>query len=91
VVELAGPQDPTPTDVARALSGVLGRPVTVAAHPPAAAEPTFASFGLPKPWARLYAEMYAGIADGRVAWEGAGPTHRGRVGLEEGLRRLTGR
>jgi NAD(P)H dehydrogenase (quinone) len=87
VVELAGPTDPTPAQVAEALSALLGRPVQAVASPPAAAEPAFESFGMARPFAALYRELYEGIASGLVAWE-HGPDRRGAVGVAEGLSRL---
>lgn len=86
IVALAGPVDPTASSVAAAVSGILGRPVALAVQPVAAAADGLLAAGVPAPWAKLYAEMYAGIASGQVAFDST--PIRGKVGIEEGLRPL---
>ncbi len=88
VIELAGPTDPTPADVAAALTKLLGRAVKVQVAPPAAAVGAFQSFGFSEHMSRLYAEMYEGFVKGTLRWEGK-PV-RGEVSLEAGLSRLLG-
>ncbi|MCB9676401.1 MAG: NmrA family NAD(P)-binding protein [Alphaproteobacteria bacterium] len=88
VVELAGPSDPTPEDVAAAFSKVLGRPVQVVAPPLESVVPTFEGMGLPTAWAKLYEGLYRGVAEGRVAT--AGPVTRGVDDVETAARRLLG-
>ena len=90
VIELSGPEDVTPSDVAATLTGLLGRPVTVVEAPLHAVVPTFMSFGMSQQVSELYREMYAGFLDGTVAWEGKGERARGTIGLDEGLRQLLG-
>jgi uncharacterized protein YbjT (DUF2867 family) len=88
-VELAGPEEASAGDVARALSSVLGRPVRVLEAPLAAVVPTFTSFGISANVAGLYRDMYQGIIDGTVAWEGSPALKaRGRETLESTLRGL---
>lgn len=70
VVELAGPEDLAPTDVAAALSALLGRPVEAIRHPPEAAVPAFVGLGFTEHIAELVARMYAGYDAGTVAFEG---------------------
>jgi uncharacterized protein YbjT (DUF2867 family) len=89
VVGLAGPADPTGTEVAAAVGRLLGRPVGLAAHPVAAAAGGLEAAGVPAPWAKLYAEMYAGISSGRVAFDGVRVV-RGAVGVQDGLAPLLG-
>jgi uncharacterized protein YbjT (DUF2867 family) len=89
VIELSGPTDPTPKDVAAAFSRVLGKPVNVIEVPLEAVVPTFESFGISKNIASLYREMYAGIASGKVAPE-PGEHVRGTTPLETTLRELLG-
>ena len=86
ILELAGPRDYAPEDLAASLSGPLGKPVRVQALPIDAVEPTFVAIGMPAGVARLFREMYAGVNSGLVAWEGA-PAHarRGRLGAAEVL------
>lgn len=88
VIELAGPTDPTPAQVAAACSRILGRPVNVVEAPLSAVVPTFTSFGISENIAGLYKEMYEGIAAGKVEPEGA--LTRGTTPLEDTLRALLG-
>jgi len=69
-VELAGPRDYTGDDVAGELSKQLGRPIAAVDVPIEQAVPTLTSVGVPAASAALFAEMYAGIISGLVAFEG---------------------
>lgn len=89
VIELAGPTDPTPREVAATFAKILGRPVQAVAPPIAAVVPTFTSFGISQNIAELYQEMYEGIASGHVVAEG-GEKVRGTTSLEDTLRQLAG-
>ena len=71
VIELAGPRDYTPADLAAAAGALAGRRVDAQDAPLDAVVPTFTSFGLSPAFAALFREMYAGIIAGRVAWQGA--------------------
>jgi NAD(P)H dehydrogenase (quinone) len=81
IIELLGPQDWTPEDVARALGQLLGRDVRVQGLPLEAVEPAFVSTGMSPATARLVREMIEGVNAGRVAPEG-GPAllRRGALG-----------
>ncbi len=80
IIELAGPEDYSPTDIAGALAGLLNRPVHVAEAPLSAVVPGFKNLGFTEDVARLFEEMYAGINSGRVAFSGAGSElHRGEL------------
>ncbi len=76
LVELVGPEDWTPEDVARELSRVLGRDVRVQGAPLDAVVPTFTSFGLPVGAAQLFRELYEGLNSGHIAREGGRATLR---------------
>ena len=89
VVQLAGPVDPTPADVARTLAGLLGRPVQAAPVPLQAAEATLVGAGLPPAWAAMYRELYEGVANGKVALDHH-EVVRGTVDLRTALARLVG-
>jgi NAD(P)H dehydrogenase (quinone) len=92
VIELSGPVEVSPNDVAAALERVLGRPVKIAEAPLEAVVPTFTSFGISQNVAELFRQMYAGLASGHIAWEGKGAEAlRGTTGIEETLRALTGK
>ena len=91
ILELSGPSDASPKDVAQGVSGILGRDVQVAEAPLAAVVPTFTSFGMSENVAELFREMYQGIASGRVAFEGRGTEAvRGKLPLNDALRGMLG-
>jgi uncharacterized protein YbjT (DUF2867 family) len=80
VLELAGPEDYSPADIAGAIAGVLNRTVHVAEAPLGTVVLTFKGLGFTDDVARLFEEMYAGINSGRVAFSGAGSElHRGEL------------
>lgn len=83
IVELSGPKDPTAAEVADTFGSVLGRDVQLAAAPAEAARGALQGMGLPAPVAHMYGEMYEGIAQGLVAFEGA--PIRGRVPLADSV------
>ena len=68
--ELAGPRDYKPEDIAASLGIVLGRDITLHSIPPKEAVGAMTSSGLPEPMARLLAEMYQGINNGFITFEG---------------------
>jgi uncharacterized protein YbjT (DUF2867 family) len=90
VIELSGPADVTPADIAAALGRILGRTVQVVEAPLDAVVPTFMSFGMSQHMSEIYREMYAGFLAGDVTWEGRGEPMRGSVGVAEGLRAMLG-
>jgi uncharacterized protein YbjT (DUF2867 family) len=91
VLELSGPQDLTPVEVAAEVAKQLGKSVQVVEAPLDAVVPTFTSFGISPDIARLYREMYAGLISGRVAFEGGrAEARRGSTTLEATLRTLLG-
>jgi uncharacterized protein YbjT (DUF2867 family) len=89
-IELAGPADPTPTEVAATFTRILGRAVNAVAAPLAAVVPTFTSFGISQNIAALYQEMYEGFASGHIVPERGNEQVRGTTTLEETLRGLVG-
>jgi uncharacterized protein YbjT (DUF2867 family) len=89
VIELAGPTDPTPNEIAATFAKILGRPVKAVAAPVAAVVPTFTSFGISQNVAELFQEMYEGFASGHVVAE-SGEHARGTTSLEDTLRGLVG-
>ena len=92
IIELSGPSDVSPEDVAQAFSNILGRSVKVVEPPMAAAVPTFTSFGISQNVAELFQELYEGIANGKIAYEGGKAERlRGSTTAEQALRPLTGK
>jgi uncharacterized protein YbjT (DUF2867 family) len=91
ILELAGPQDLTPHDVAAAMSRLLGRSITVAEAPLEAVVPTFTSFGISEHVAGLFRELYQAIRTGKLIWEGP-PAElvRGTTTVEPVLKSLLG-
>jgi len=86
VIELAGPRDLSPADVAATLGRLRGRPIEVREAPLDAVVPTFTSFGVSPAMAELYREMIGGIVSGRVAWQGGeARARRGSTTVEEVL------
>lgn len=91
VVELSGPRDVSTAEVAQVVSKILGKPVNLVEPPLDAVVPTFTSFGISTNIASLFRDMYAGLADGTIAWEGGSAVaRRGKTSLEETLRALAG-
>jgi uncharacterized protein YbjT (DUF2867 family) len=89
VLELSGPQDVTPKEVAAVVSKLLGRTIQLVEPPLEAVVPTFTSFGISADVAGLFRDMYQGIRSGRVSFEGGkAEARRGATSLEETLRQL---
>jgi uncharacterized protein YbjT (DUF2867 family) len=86
VVELAGQRDWSVEDVAAAVGTLLGKPVKAVGAPLEAARAGLEQAGVPPELARLYAEMYAGIARGLVAFERPDRVTRGSTPLLDALR-----
>jgi uncharacterized protein YbjT (DUF2867 family) len=86
VVELAGQRDWSVGDVAAAVGTLLGKPVKAVGAPLEAARAGLEQAGVPPELARLYAEMYAGIARGLVAFERPDRVTRGSTPLLDALR-----
>jgi uncharacterized protein YbjT (DUF2867 family) len=90
VIELSGPAEVTPADVAAALTELLGRTIHVVEAPLDAVVPTFMSFGMSQHMAEIYREMYAAFIAGGITWEGKGEQVRGSIGVKDGLRAMLG-
>ena len=80
IVELAGPVDYSPEEVAAALGRILEKTVAPQHAPLSAVVPTFKSFGFSDEAARLFEEMYASFSKGSIGYEHparlcAGPSH----------------
>ena len=91
VIELSGPRDLSPNDVAAALGEVLGRDVKVAEAPLSATVPVLTSFGFSNDVAGLFQGMMEGIANGKVAFEGKAEALRGSTSVTQVFRALTGK
>ena len=70
VIELAGPRDYTPEDVAAALARITGKPVEAQQAPEDAMVPALMGTGMNRHWAELYQELTHALNDGHMSWEG---------------------
>lgn len=86
IVELAGPEEYSPEDVATELSGILGRVVAIQAAPLSAVVPTFTSFGFSTEAAGLFEEMYTAFSKSAVRYERPASLVRGTTSLAAALR-----
>jgi uncharacterized protein YbjT (DUF2867 family) len=86
IVELAGPEEYSPEQVAAVLSQILGREVSAQHAPLSAVGPTFKSFGFSDEAAKLFEEMYTSFSTGAIGYEHPASVIRGRVTLAEALK-----
>ena len=82
LVELHGPQDVSPNDVAAVLARRLGRPIAALATPEAEWPTVFRARGFSESAVTAFCEMYRGFNEGRVAFSGDGMTEHGVIGLD---------
>lgn len=85
VVELAGPVDYSPDEVADTLARLLGRPVRVEEHTPAALVPMLMGLGFSEEVANLLSELDDALNRGRLTFEHPERIVRGRTTLDEVL------
>jgi uncharacterized protein YbjT (DUF2867 family) len=89
VIELAGPRDYTPRDVAAALGRVTGKTITLEVGPEEAMVPALTGAGLNAHWAGLFKEMTHAVNVDRLVWEGGAARFvRGPTDIEAVLRKL---
>ena len=86
IVELVGPEEYSPEQVATALSQILRREVSAQHAPLSAVVPTFKSFGFSDEAAKLFEEMYTSFSTGVIGYEHPASVIRGRVTLAEALK-----
>jgi len=85
VVELAGPEDVSPADVARVLTKLLETEVEPIVEPLDQVAEAFTGMGFSPEAAGMYQAMYQGLASGRVRWEHPESVVRGKETLEQAL------
>jgi uncharacterized protein YbjT (DUF2867 family) len=89
VIELAGPREYTPEDVAAALSRITGKPVAAQQGPEDAMVPALMAAGMNRHWAELYQEMTHALNTGHLVWEGGrGRAVRGATEIDAVLSKL---
>jgi hypothetical protein len=75
VIELAGPREYTPRDVA-AVGRIVGKPIEVQQSPEEVVVPAMMGAGMNAEWARLFHDLTHGLNANIVVWEG-GPRSGG--------------
>ena len=88
LIELTGPREYTPEEVASAFATALGRPVKTMPIPEQAMEPALQQAGFKPKVAALFREMNVAFNAGKLRLSGT--PQRGRVGIEEVVRALVG-
>jgi NAD(P)H dehydrogenase (quinone) len=92
VLELAGPEDYSPNDIAAVLTQIFGRPVRAEALPLETSVPVLTGAGFSKDVALLFEEMNRGINSGHVDFERSGTEfRRGTTTAREALQQIAGR
>src|SRR5258705_2429753 len=91
VIELAGPREYAPRDVAAAVERIVGRPIEVQQAPEEAVAPVVMGAGMNAEWARLFQELTHGLNANIVVWEGGQPLWRGETDLQTVLSTLLGK
>jgi uncharacterized protein YbjT (DUF2867 family) len=86
LIELAGPRDYTPEEVATAFGAALGRSVKALPVPPEAMEPALQQAGFKPKVAALFREMNVALNDGKLRWTGT--PRRGRVAVDDVVRAI---
>jgi uncharacterized protein YbjT (DUF2867 family) len=85
VVELAGPVEASPKDVAAVLSKLLGSEVTVVSNPASEQGKAMQGFGFSAEMAGLFQGLTEGLLAGRVVFEHPETVRRGKQTLEQTL------
>jgi uncharacterized protein YbjT (DUF2867 family) len=91
VIELAGPREYSPRDVAAAIERIVGKPIAVQQAPEEAIAPALMGAGMNAEWARLVEELTRGFNSDIVVWEGGHPLWRGETELQMVLSTLLGK
>ena len=91
VIELAGPREYTPRDVAAVVGRIVGKPIAVQQAPEEAMAPALMGAGMNAEWARLFQELTHGLNANIVVWEGGHPFWRGETEIERVLSTLLGK
>jgi uncharacterized protein YbjT (DUF2867 family) len=89
IIEIAGPEDYSPEEIAVVVGSILHRDIHLEALPLSNAGATFKSVGFSDEAAHLFEEMYSGLNSGRISFERRGAEfRRGRVRANEVLSEL---
>ena len=85
IVELAGPREYSPAEVADRIGAALGRAIAAIAPPRETWVSTLVAAGVGEAYARLLAQMYDAITSGHVRFSGEGASRRGDTTLDDVL------
>jgi uncharacterized protein YbjT (DUF2867 family) len=89
IIELHGPADYSPQNVATALAAVLGRAIRAVTVPESEWPSTLASFGFSAEVGRDWCEMLHGFNSGYIVFAGQGvETRRGQITLAQAVRAM---
>ena len=91
VIELAGPREHSPREVAGAVGRIVGKPIDVQQLPDEAMTPALTGAGMNAEWARLFQELTHGLNANVVVWEGGHPLWRGATDLQTVMLTLLGK
>ena len=91
VVELCGPEDVGPADVARVLSKLLGTEVEPLEEPTDQVAEAFTGMGFSPELAQMYQQLHQGLASKRLAFEHPESLERGKDSLEQTLQGMLAR
>jgi len=91
VIELAGPREYSPRDVAAAVGRIVGKPIDVQQAPDEAMAPALMGAGMNAEWAHLFQALTHGLNTNIVVWEGGHPFWRGETDLQTVLSTLLGK
>lgn len=88
-VELEGPRERSPDEVAAAFGAALGKPVQAVPVPEADRGPNLEKSGFSPRTIAAWTEMFRGFNDGSIGFEKPAPLRlRGRVGIGEAVRAI---
>jgi uncharacterized protein YbjT (DUF2867 family) len=90
IINLAGPREYSPADVAAALGRVVGRPIVAQQFPEETMAAALEAAGMSPELSRLFQELTHGLNTGRVAWEEGHSMWRGKTDVEAVLASLIG-
>jgi len=90
-IELAGPREYSPRDVAAALARVMGKAIVAQQEPEETMAATLMGAGMNAEWGRLFQELTHGVNTGHVVWQGRLPLWRGDTEVQTVLATLVGK
>jgi len=89
IINLLGPKDYSPRQIAEALGGILNKPVEAAPIPRNELLPSLRDGGFGADYARRVVELYDGLNSGLIRFEpGIGETRRGTTTIDQALKAM---